>query len=183
MQVLVLVAQNAVGHSLVGTATSANSFFREIGASLGTAVVGAIFVSRLTDQLATDLPAGPAVDAHSVTPALVRQLPEAVQAIIVNAYAESLTPLFLYMAPLFLAGFALVLLPKTPLGTAPTPAGEEQPTAETSGATPLAMAEVSAPVQASAAASTAPFTLRTQRSGSRRTNPGSDRANGATVRR
>jgi EmrB/QacA subfamily drug resistance transporter len=126
MQVLVLVAQNAVGHSLVGTATSANSFFREIGASLGTALVGAFFVSRLTDRLATDLPAGTTVDAHSVTPALVRELPETVQAIIVNAYAESLTPIFLAMAPLFLAGLVLVLLlPNTPLGTAdngsPTP--------------------------------------------------------------
>jgi Na+/melibiose symporter-like transporter len=156
MQVLVLVAQNAVDHSLVGTATSANSFFREIGASLGTALVGAFFVSRLTDRLATDLPAGTAVDAHSVTPALVRQLPEALQAIIVNAYSESLSPIFLCMAPLFLAGLALVLLlPNTPLGTTPTPADEEQPTAETSGATTLATAEVSAPVKASAAASTA----------------------------
>jgi EmrB/QacA subfamily drug resistance transporter len=117
MQVLVLVAQNAVGQSLVGTATSASSFFREIGASLGTAAVGAIFVSRLTDRLATDLPAGTAVDAHTVTPELVRQLPESLQAVIVNAYADALTPVFLYLAPLFVVGLALVsALPNTPLG-------------------------------------------------------------------
>jgi EmrB/QacA subfamily drug resistance transporter len=113
LQVLTLVVQNAVDHSLVGTATSASSFFRELGASLGTAVVGAIFVSRLTDRLATDLPST-AIDANAVTPDLVRTLPESIQSIVVNAYAESLTPVFLYLAPLFVVGLLLVLrLPRS----------------------------------------------------------------------
>jgi EmrB/QacA subfamily drug resistance transporter len=124
LQVLVLVAQNAVGQSMVGTATSASSFFREVGASIGTAAVGTIFASRLTDRLATDLPTGTTVDASSVTPELVRQLPESLQSIVVNAYAESLTPLFGYLAPLFLLGLALVLfLPNAPLGATSTTDG------------------------------------------------------------
>jgi hypothetical protein len=45
----------------------------------------------------------------------------------VNAYAESLTPLFGYLAPLFLLGLALVLLlPNGPLGATPTAADERQ---------------------------------------------------------
>jgi EmrB/QacA subfamily drug resistance transporter len=121
MQVLVLVVQNAVPHALVGTATAANNFFREIGAALGTAVVGAIFAARLAEQFAAQA-GGPGgidtagIDASSVTPALVQQLPDAVRAPIVNAYAEALAPIFGYLAPLFLAGLVLVaLIPATPL--------------------------------------------------------------------
>jgi hypothetical protein len=123
MQVLVLVVQNAVPHALVGTAAAANNFFREIGAALGTAVVGAIFAARLAEQLAAQVgDAGgistAGIDASSVTPALVQQLPEAARAPIVNAYAEALAPIFGYLAPLFLAGLVLVaLIPALPLRT------------------------------------------------------------------
>ena len=75
MQVLVLVVQNALPHSLVGTATAANNFFREIGASLGTAVVGTIFASRLAEQLAARVGGTIAIDSASITPARVGQLP------------------------------------------------------------------------------------------------------------
>lgn len=51
MQVVVLVAQNAVPASQIGTATSTNNYFREVGASLGVAMFGTIFTTRLTDNL------------------------------------------------------------------------------------------------------------------------------------
>ena len=35
----------------VGTATAANNFFRQIGATLGSAVVGSLFAHRLADLL------------------------------------------------------------------------------------------------------------------------------------
>ena len=67
MQVVVLVAQNAVPAEQVGTATSTNNYFREVGASLGTAVFGALFTARLTTSL-TDVfrgAGGSATDAAS----------------------------------------------------------------------------------------------------------------------
>lgn len=51
MQVLVLVVQNAVQYSLLGAATSGVTLFRGIGGSLGAAVFGTIFSSRLKSQL------------------------------------------------------------------------------------------------------------------------------------
>lgn len=126
MQVLVLVVQNAVDPKDVGTATSTNNFFREIGASVGTAVFGSIFVARLTDRLGEmppELQAGaggsPEASADAVTPQLVNALPEPLRNFFVNAYAEALTPSFLYLAPLFLLALVVCLFIKErPLATA-----------------------------------------------------------------
>ncbi|HXV92597.1 MAG TPA: MDR family MFS transporter [Pseudonocardia sp.] len=129
LQVLVLVVQNAVDHALVGTATAAHNFFREIGASLGTAVVGSVFVARLTERLA-----GTGVDAGAVTPAAVAQLPDALRTTVVDAYAGALAPVFGYLAPLFVAGLVLVaFLPNLPLRTT---LAEPAAPAATSGPTP-----------------------------------------------
>ena len=52
MQVLVLVVQNDAPPRDIGVATSTATFFRSMGGSLGVALFGAIFASRLTDELA-----------------------------------------------------------------------------------------------------------------------------------
>jgi EmrB/QacA subfamily drug resistance transporter len=51
MQIVVLVAQNAVPPSDLGAATATNNYFREVGATLGVAIFGTIFTSRLTENL------------------------------------------------------------------------------------------------------------------------------------
>ncbi|XVQ15861.1 MDR family MFS transporter [Spirillospora sp. CA-255316] len=115
MQTLVLAVQNDFPPSEVGTATSANNFFREIGATLGIAVVGAIFASRLTDLLAARLPSGASGtvgDTDSLTPALVRSLPDNLRETIVNSYQEALVPIFLYLVPVFAIGLVLAFLLK-----------------------------------------------------------------------
>ncbi|PYY33902.1 MULTISPECIES: MDR family MFS transporter [unclassified Curtobacterium] len=115
MQVVVLVAQNAVPPEQVGTATSTNNYFREVGASLGVAVFGALFASRLTDAL-TDVfrgAGGSATDAASasasIDPTSLSKLPQAVQDGIVNAYADSLSPVFWYLLPFIAVAFVLAL--------------------------------------------------------------------------
>ncbi|WP_239157700.1 MDR family MFS transporter [Streptomyces sp. SID13726] len=120
MQPLVLAVQNDFPRSAVGTATSANSFFREIGATLGTAAVGTAFTHRLTDRLGSVAP-GTSANTSSLTPALVRSLPEKAQHTVILAYQQSLTPVFRYLVPVFVLGFLLTLvLPEKPLtaGTA-----------------------------------------------------------------
>jgi len=56
MQILILIVQNSFPISQVGTATASNNYFRQIGASLGSAVVGSLFVSRLTQMLTARMP-------------------------------------------------------------------------------------------------------------------------------
>jgi len=120
MQILILIVQNSFPVREVGTATASNNYFRQIGASLGAAIVGSLFVARLTDLLADRMPAG-ATDgggSNSFTPAIVRDLPDAVREIIVGSYNDALTPVFLYMVPLVIvAAILLCFVKEKPLAT------------------------------------------------------------------
>ena len=51
MQILILIVQNSFPVTEVGTATASNNYFRQIGASLGSAIVGSLFVAKLTQLL------------------------------------------------------------------------------------------------------------------------------------
>lgn len=120
LQILVLVVQNSFPNSEVGTATASNNYFRQIGASLGAAVVGSLFVTRLGDLLTERMPAvsGAGGAVNSFTPDLVRDLPASVRSIVVGAYNEALTPVFLYLVPLILVAVVLLCFVKEkPLAT------------------------------------------------------------------
>ncbi|MGV8876390.1 MAG: MDR family MFS transporter [Rhodoglobus sp.] len=131
MQILVLIVQNTFPNSQVGTATASNNYFRQIGASIGTAVVGSLFVARLTDLLGTRLPAsaaGVTGDTNSLTPAAVRDLPDAVREVIVSSYNDALAPVFLYMVPLvLLSAVLLAFMKEVPLATTITRDDESDP--------------------------------------------------------
>lgn len=113
MQVVVLAVQNAVDPSELGTATSANNFFREVGASVGVALFTTIFTSRLTDNLGqvfAGVPGAAETGAEaSLTPAMVAELPEPLHSGVIDAYADALAPSFWYLVPLVLVGFVLAL--------------------------------------------------------------------------
>ena len=121
MQILILIVQNSFPISQVGTATASNNYFRQIGASLGSAVVGSLFVARLTQLLTDRMPGGgntTAGSSNSFTPAIVRELPETVRGVIIGAYNDALTPVFLYMVPLILIAVVLLCFVKEkPLAT------------------------------------------------------------------
>lgn len=119
MQVMTLVVQNSFAHREVGTATAAHNFFRQVGGSLGSAVVGSVFVARLSDLLAERLPAAPGEGGTgSLTPALVQGLPDALRIPIVASYNDALMPIFLVMVPLALAAvIALCFIVERPLST------------------------------------------------------------------
>ena len=118
MQVVVLVVQNAVPASEIGTATSSNNYFREVGAALGTAVFGALFTSRLTENLTgvfTGAGASPsdAADATAtIDPAALNQLPDELRDGVVTAYADALAPVFWYLVPFIAIAFVLALFLK-----------------------------------------------------------------------
>lgn len=74
MQVLVIAVQNAVEYKDLGAATSGVTYFRSIGGSFGTAVLGPLFSSHLTANIAhylgaLRLPAGVTIAALSPKPA------------------------------------------------------------------------------------------------------------------
>lgn len=113
-QILVLIVQNEFPHVMVGTATSSNNYIREVGATLGSSVIGALFTSRLADQLAGagEALASTGLSANSITPAIVAQLPTDIQLLVQNAYHDALVPIFLYLAPFLLVGAVLLLFLK-----------------------------------------------------------------------
>src|SRR5699024_6996024 len=78
MQVLTLVVQNSFPHRMVGTATAANNYFRQVGGSVGSAVVGSVFATRLTRFVTERVPgeAGTPEGASSLTPELVKSWPD-----------------------------------------------------------------------------------------------------------
>lgn len=121
MQILVLIVQNQFPNSQVGMATASNNYFRQIGASLGSAVVGSLFAHRLAQILTERMSAGGTGtqgSINSLTPAIVRQLPEQVRSVIIGAYSDALTPIFVYMVPLLLlAGILLCFVKEIPLAT------------------------------------------------------------------
>jgi len=117
MQTIVLAVQNSVDPKELGTATSSNNFFREIGAAVGTAAFTTVFTSRLTDNLQgvfEGLPEGaaPGGGGSSLTPALVEQLPEPLRSGVVDAFADALAPAFWYLVPLVAVGLVLAFFLK-----------------------------------------------------------------------
>ncbi|MDQ2652413.1 MAG: MFS transporter [Chloroflexota bacterium] len=130
VQNLVLVVQSAFPAREVGTATAATNFFREIGASLGAAVVGSFFTTRLVSLLAERFPDGATtpVDVASLTPQVLRSLPDALRLPIASAYNDALVPVFLLLIPMMLIGLVLLLfVEEIPLtGTLETDAAGSQ---------------------------------------------------------
>src|SRR3954453_3081725 len=117
MQVLVLAVQNAVDRSVMGVATSGSTMFRQIGGSIGVALFGTIFASRVHVELTQRLPAGTTVP-KTINPAGIQHLPEAAKTAFAEAFAAALQPVFLTAAPVSLLAFALPwLLRDVPLQT------------------------------------------------------------------
>ncbi|MCX4557676.1 MDR family MFS transporter [Streptomyces umbrinus] len=112
MQVLVLIVQNSVSYGDLGVATSGATFFRSIGASFGVAIFGTVFASRLGSELTSalrgqNLPPSLSVDALKADPKIIADLPATLRPPVIEAYSTSITDVFLYAAPVALAGFAL----------------------------------------------------------------------------
>jgi EmrB/QacA subfamily drug resistance transporter len=117
MQNVVLAAQNAVPADQIGTATSTNNYFREVGATLGVAVFGTLFTSRLTENLGSAL-AGNAEQAFqagitspdTLVPSAVQAAGDPLKTAIVDAYANSLAPVFWYLVPILAVALLLSLV-------------------------------------------------------------------------
>jgi EmrB/QacA subfamily drug resistance transporter len=109
MQNLVLVVQNAVPHTEIGSGSSLIAFFRSLGGALGVAVLGALLAHKVT----ASLPAGGGGSVPSV-----QDLPPAAVRLVEHAYGSGIAEIFLAAAPLgVVAMIAVALMREEPLGT------------------------------------------------------------------
>ncbi|WP_443043191.1 MFS transporter [Streptomyces sp. NBC_00371] len=136
MPVLILAVQNAVRPADIGTATSANNYFRQIGGSVGAAIFGTLFADRLADALADRLPKGAGLpDPESITPQLVHALPPALRDGYIQAYADAMPRIFLYLVPVLVLGLVIAFfLKETPLLSSAAP--HSAPSGETTSVPP-----------------------------------------------
>jgi EmrB/QacA subfamily drug resistance transporter len=116
MQVLTLAVQLEAPPRDLGAASSVVTSARQIGGSLGLAVLGGIFTANLSRQLhLRNIPA-----TVSTSPTSIRHLDAPVRAAVQASYAHALRPAFL-AAGLLLALATILMLPvtrrRTPAGT------------------------------------------------------------------
>ncbi len=116
MQVLVLIVQSTASFSDLGVATSGVTFFRTIGSSFGAAIFGSLFVNFFDARIGGALAVSGAPPEAAQSPQALHQLPDAVAAPIVEAYAGALGLVFLCAAPVAAVGFLVALtLKQVPL--------------------------------------------------------------------
>ena len=119
MQTLVISVQNALPPQDMGVATSSVSFFRSLGGTLGAATSLAVLFGSLAGNITArareaGLPqevidrfsSASALDDSSIIPTL----PEAVQAVVLQGFADSTSTVFLTVAVLLVPAFVLTLL-------------------------------------------------------------------------
>ena len=105
MQVLVLAVQNAVRYEDLGAATSGATLFRSIGGSLGTAILGAVFASRLTSNLGD---AAGSVGGGGLSGTVdLSSLPPAVRDAVLEGFTDALSTVFLIAAVVSAVAFCL----------------------------------------------------------------------------
>ncbi len=137
----VTATQNAVPRALVGVATAGNTLFRQIGGSIGVSVFGAIFASGLANRLGSLMPEGSGAGAFNAE--VLAALPEDTRHVVLEAFAQSLHPVFYTAAAAALLAFGLVfLLRELPLATTL----RHEPEAEINAEEEAAAAVVGAPV-------------------------------------
>ncbi|MEV6757105.1 MDR family MFS transporter [Streptomyces sp. NPDC051214] len=116
MQNLVLAAQNDVPASELGAATSVLSFFRSLGGTIGTSVLGAILANRVATEMTKGLdqagvPAGSGQAAGHGVPDMTT-LPAPMREIVEHAYGVATGDLFLVATPFALLALIAVLFIK-----------------------------------------------------------------------
>ncbi|ROP57067.1 EmrB/QacA subfamily drug resistance transporter [Rathayibacter sp. PhB185] len=125
MQNLVLVVQNSIDIKNLGVATSAVTFFRSLGGTVGVSVLGSMLGTVIANHIKTGIaglaPADQAIAAQALGSGTIPQvntLPDAVRVVVESAYGIGVGDVFLYSIPLaVITLIAVLLLPNAPLGT------------------------------------------------------------------
>ncbi|MCU1544425.1 MAG: putative MFS-type transporter [Microbacteriaceae bacterium] len=125
MQNLVLVVQNSIEIENLGVATSAVTFFRSLGGTIGVSVLGSILGTLVASSIKDGIAGLGDADKLAAVKALgsgtiphIADLHGAVRAVVESAYGSGVGSVFFYSAPLTLLTLVMVLLlPNKPLGS------------------------------------------------------------------
>jgi EmrB/QacA subfamily drug resistance transporter len=125
MQNLVLVVQNSIEIKNLGVATSAVTFFRSLGGTIGVSVLGSILGTLVASSIKDGIAGLGDADKLAAVKALgsgtiphIADLHGAVRAVVESAYGSGVGMVFFYSAPLTLLTLVMVLLlPNKPLGS------------------------------------------------------------------
>ena len=119
LQNLVLSVQNQVRLQDLGAASTAVSFFRTLGGTIGVSALGAILAIRVSHYSAAGLARlGVHAEASSSTIPKLSTLPAPVRAIVENAFGHATGNLFLYATPFTLLCLIMILcIKEVPLRT------------------------------------------------------------------
>ena len=136
MQITMLVAQNSVELKDMGVASSSTTLFRTLGSSFGVAIMGALFTSRVQDEMATRGGSGLTQQSAQLDAASLAKLPAALREAYQFAVASGTHSAFLVGSAVAVIGFVLAFFVKEVAlrgtGPAPEPAdGEAVKVAET----------------------------------------------------
>lgn len=125
MQNLVLVVQNTTEVRNLGVATSAVTFFRSLGGTIGVAVMGSILGTVVAQNLKTNigqlepeqqLQAAKALGGGAIPQ--ISQLPDFLRVVVESAYGTGVGSVFLAAVPLAIVTLiAVAFLPNISLGT------------------------------------------------------------------
>lgn len=123
MQTVMVAVQNAVQFRDMGVATSSLTFTRTLGGAIGTAIFGAILNTRLATYL-SDLAASENFDLSELPSdatgniQAMQDLVEPARSLVLGAYTDALTDLFLVAVPFVFVALVIVLrLKEIPLRT------------------------------------------------------------------
>jgi EmrB/QacA subfamily drug resistance transporter len=125
MQNLVLVVQNSIEIGNLGVATSAVTFFRSLGGTIGVSVLGSILGTLVASSIKDGIAGLGDADKLAAVKALgsgtiphIADLDGAVRTVVESAYGSGVGSVFFYSAPLTLLTLVMVLLlPNKPLGS------------------------------------------------------------------
>jgi len=125
MQNLVLVVQNSIEVTNLGVATSAVTFFRSLGGTVGVSVLGSVLgtvVSQhIKDGIATLAPADQLAAVQTLGSGAIphiSDLPRAIRVVVESAYGSGVGTVFLLGVPLAVITLLMVaLMPNASLGT------------------------------------------------------------------
>lgn len=124
MQNLVLVVQNSIEVKNLGVATSAVTFFRSLGGTVGVSVLGSVLGTIVAQEIKTGITGLAPADQAAAAAALgsgnipqISTLPDAVAVVVESAYGIGVGSVFLYSVPLAVVTLlAVIFLPNAPLG-------------------------------------------------------------------
>ncbi len=133
MQITMLVAQNSVDMKDMGVASSATTLFRTLGSSFGVAIMGALFTSRVQDQMTERVGPGVTDRSAQLDAASLAKLPDTVREAYEYAVSSGTHAAFVLGSAVAAIGFvASFFVKEVPLRGAPTqaPAPQDDKVAE-----------------------------------------------------